>query len=100
MNPRLLELALRKQRLQWEIAAQRDQLARYGAGLAPAFGAADHVREGVRWMRQHPEAVAAGVAALVVVRPRVAWRWARRGVFAWQAWRRLREVIGLRPVGR
>lgn len=100
MNPRLLALALKKQRLQWEIAAQREQLARYGSGLAPAFGAADRVRDGARWLRRHPEAVAAGIAALVAVRPRVAWRWARRGFFAWQAWRRVREAVDRRRSAR
>lgn len=93
MNPRVLELALKKQRLQWQIAAQREELGRFGAGLAPALGAADRVREGARWLRRHPEAVAAGVTALVVARPRVVWRWARRGFFAWQAWRKLQGVV-------
>lgn len=96
MTPRLLELALKKQRLQWEIAAQRQQLARYSAGLTPAFGVADRLRDGARWLRWHPEAVAAGVAVLVVARPRAVWRWARRGFFAWQAWHRVRDAVSRR----
>lgn len=100
MNPRELELALKKQRLQWQIAAQREQVARHGAGLAPLFGAADRVRQGGRWLRQHPQAVAAGVAALMVARPKLVWRWARRGFVAWQAWRRFRDVVVPAPSGR
>ncbi|MDP2810248.1 MAG: YqjK-like family protein [Rhodocyclaceae bacterium] len=99
MNPRFIELALRKQRLQLRSAALRDDLARYAAPLAPAFGIADRVRDGFHWLRRHPEAVFAGTVALLVARPRRLFRWARRGVIAWQAWQRLHRLLDAGPTG-
>lgn len=84
-----IELALEKQRLCLEIAAQREALAAYAEGLRPAFEAADRVRAGVHWLGRHPEIVAGGVTLLVVVRSRTLrflWRWTRRGFFAWRLW--------------
>ncbi|WIM04954.1 MAG: YqjK-like family protein [Candidatus Nitricoxidivorans perseverans] len=97
MNPRFIDLALRKQRLQLQSAALRNDLARHVAPLAPAFGVADRVREGFRWLRRHPEAVVAGTVALLAARPRRLFRWARRGVIAWQAWRKLRGLLDAEP---
>jgi hypothetical protein len=85
-----VELALQKQRLQLEAAAQRVALAQYTAGLLPLFRVADQVRAGGRWMRQHPEIVAGGVAVLAVARPdarRFFWRWGRRAFIGWRLWR-------------
>lgn len=85
-----VECALEKQRLQFAIAAQRQALAGHVAGLTPLFAAADRVVAGAGWLKRHPEAVTAGVAVLVVARPRrwrSLWRWARRGLFVWRLWR-------------
>lgn len=87
MNPRLLELALKKQRLQFKSDALREQWCNHARGLAPTFAAADQVREGFGWLRRHPE-VAVGVGVAVAVgKPRFVWRWLRRGAVAWQFWR-------------
>lgn len=93
MNPRFVELALRKQRLQLRSGALRDDLVRYAAPLAPAFGVADHVCDGFHWLRRRPEAVIAGAVALLVARPRLLFRWARRGMIAWQAWRKIHNTL-------
>jgi hypothetical protein len=85
MNPARLELALKKQRLQLQSATQRQEFARYAAGLAPALGLADRARDGVAWLRGHPELPVAAAAAILVMRPRSVFRWLRRGVFAWRA---------------
>lgn len=87
----MLELALRKQRLQLQSAAQRDALVSAGAGLLPILTAADRVRDGARWLGCHPEWVAGGVVVMLVARPSVVFRWARRSFFAWQAWRRVSQ---------
>jgi hypothetical protein len=79
----LLELALRKQRLQIRSDTLREQWQEHAHGLAPAFAVADHVRSGVGWLRRHPEVVAGASVALAVARPRAMWRWARRGFVAW-----------------
>jgi hypothetical protein len=84
-----VECALRKQHLQFTIAAQRQALAGHIDGLAPLFTAADHVVAGADWLKHHPEAVVAGVTLFVAVRPRrwrALWRWSRRGFIVWRLW--------------
>lgn len=93
MNSTTLELALKKQRLQIASETLRAEFGIYAAGLAPAFSSADKVVEGARWLRRNPElAVAAGVA-LAVIRPKRAWRWARRAFVGWQVWRKLSDFV-------
>ena len=86
-----VELALRKQRLQFKSAALRRDLAHDISGIAPVFRAAEQVRAGIAWLRANPLLVGGVAVALVVLRPKVCWRWARRGFIAWQAWRRLQH---------
>ncbi len=87
---REVELALRKQLLQFKSAALRRDLAQDFSGIAPAFKTVEQVRAGIAWLRIHPQLIAGVAMALLIVRPKAGWRWARRGFFAWQAWRRLR----------
>ena len=89
MSPSFVDLALQKQRLQLQSAAQREALVVAAAGLVPALSLLDTVREGTRWLARHPEWVAGGIVALVVARPRVVLRWLQRGFFAWQMWRKV-----------
>ena len=93
MNATALELALRKQRLQIAGDKLRSDFGRYAVGLAPAFGAADCAVEGARWLRRNPQILVAAGVAIVVIRPRRAWRWARRAFVGWQAWRRLHDFL-------
>lgn len=84
-----VELALTRQRLQLQVAAQREALATHAAGLRPLCSAADQLRAGVHWLGRHPEVLAAGVAVLAAARPGVRgflWRWGRRVVLAWGLW--------------
>ncbi len=97
MNSATLELALKKQRLQIASAGLRDEFGRCAAGLAPVFSGADCVVEGARWARRNPQIVAAATVALIVARPKRAWRWARRAFFGWQAWRKLSDFLERRP---
>jgi hypothetical protein len=86
----VVELALKKQLLQLQAASQREALATHVAGLTPLFEGADQIAAGGRWIRHHPEAVAATVVALAAARPgvrRFIWRWGRRSFFAWRLWR-------------
>ena len=93
MNPRFVELALKKQRLQMQAAAQRVMIMQALQAASPALGAAEKVRSALRWARAHPEWLAGIGAALLVVRPRAFFRWARRGFFLWQTLRRARGAI-------
>lgn len=93
MNPKLVELALKKQRLQLQVAAQRVVILQALESTAPAFGAAEKIRAGWRWAKAHPEWLAGIGVALAVARPRAVFRWARRGFFAWRVLHRLRGTI-------
>lgn len=90
MNPQQLQLALRKQQLLFESAQLRQQFADAGLAFGPVLAAGDKLRDGVRWLRSHPE-VGIGIGiALVAMRPRALLRWSRRSLLAWQALRRAR----------
>lgn len=90
---RSIELALKKQRLQFESAALRLALARDAGGLAPITGGIDRLRSGLAWLKEHPQIAVATTVALLVARPRAAFRWLRRGFFAFRAWRALRNQM-------
>ena len=93
MNGRLLELATRHGVLKARIDAQRLELARHAAPLEKALAVGDKALEGVDWLKHHPVAVGAAVAALVIARPKRAWRWARRGIFVWRGWQTLKNTL-------
>lgn len=93
MNTRMLELALKKQRLQFKSDMLRDQWCAHARGLAPVLGAADRVRAGFGWLRRHPEVLVGVGVAFAVARPRAVWRWLKRGVVAWQFWRKGQELL-------
>lgn len=93
MSPQQVELALRKQRLQLKSAALRSEFAGHAMVIAPLFAVGDRARNGALWLRRHPEVAAIAVVALLVARPRPLFRWARRGVVAWQAWSRIRAWL-------
>ena len=93
MNSSTLELALKKQRLQIASESLRAEFARCAAGLAPAFSGADFAIEGARWVRTNPQPVVAAAVALLLIRPKSAWRWARRAYLGWQAWQKLRDFM-------
>ncbi len=92
MNPTTLELALKKQRLQIASESLRADFGDYASGMRPLFTGADYAVEGARWVRRNPEVVVAGAAVLIVVRPKSAWRWARRAFVGWQLWQKLRNL--------
>lgn len=93
MNPKLLELATRHGALKARIAEQRRQLARHAAPLEAALAKGDALLDGVDWLKHHPVAVGAAVAAVAVVRPKRAWRWGRRGFFLWRSWQAVKSRL-------
>jgi len=93
VNPKAVELALKKQRLQLQAAAQRVMILQALESASPAFGAAEKVRSGLRWAKSHPEWLAGIGIALLVARPRAFFRWARRGFFVWRSLRHLRSAV-------
>lgn len=93
MNQRHLELAARQGALRLRIAQQREALAAHAAGLEPMLARGDAVLRGVDWLKHHPLAVGAAVAAAVLARPRRALRWARRSFMLWRGWQALRNSL-------
>ena len=93
MSPRLLELALKKQRLRLKSAILRDAFADQAGAWAPAFAAADQVRAGINWLRRHPALPIAVLVALLVARPRALLRLAGRGWLVWRGAKRLRGAL-------
>jgi hypothetical protein len=93
MNDRLLELALKKQRLQFQSDLLRERWRDHARGLAPAFGVVDGVRAGAQWLRSHPEVTVGATVALVVAKPRTVWRWLKRSFAVWGLWRKGRQWL-------
>lgn len=93
MSPEVVELALRKQRLQLRIADQRRALIHHARGIAPVLHGADRVVDGARWVRDHAPVVTGLAVFLLVTRPRFALRWARRGWLGWQMLRRTGKLL-------
>ncbi len=90
---RAIELALKKQRLQFESAALRQALSKDAAGMAPVIHAIDRVRNGLNWLRARPQIVAGVSVTLLVARPRAVFRWARRAYFAFRTLRGLKNRL-------
>lgn len=93
MNDRLLKLATRHGMLKARIDAQRLALARHAQPLEAAFSTADKALAGVDWLKQNPAVVGGALAALAIIRPGRAWRWAKRGIFVWRGWQSVRNSL-------
>lgn len=93
MNSKLLELATRHGALKARIDEQRRTLARQAVPLEIALAKGDTVLRGVDWLKHHPATIGAAVAAAVVMRPKRAWRWAKRSFFLWRSWQAIRNTL-------
>lgn len=73
---------------------QRDSVAEQAQALiVPTLTQADRLRAALAWVRQRPWLMGVGVTTAVVLRPRRAWRWLRRGWSMWRWWQRVRPVL-------
>ena len=90
IGSRLVELAVRRERLRQRADSQRAAIAASVRGLGTPIGIADRALGGVRWLKLNPAAGAAMLVALVLVRPRSAVSLAQGGLRVWAAWRALR----------
>lgn len=93
MNTKLLELATRHGALKARIDEQRRVLSQHLGPLEATLARGDTMLDGVDWLKHHPAAVGAAVAAVVVARPKRAWRWAKRGFFVWRGWQAIRKSV-------
>ena len=94
---RELELELQRQHLQAHSALLRDHLAQQVQPLALPLALADSLREAWQWLRRHPELPLAGVAVLVLLRPRRLLGWAGRLWGAWKLLQRVQHLLGHLP---
>ena len=92
-NQRALELARRHGELKMRIAQQRQSLAAQSQPIEAALARGDAVLKGVDWLKHHPGAVGLAVASAVILKPRRAWVWAKRGFFLWRGWQSLRAKL-------
>lgn len=93
-DARLLELALKRQRLQFDSDARRAAAAESLHFIPQLCAGVDRLRDGVHWLAERPAIPVAVGVALLVSRPRGVLRWARRVWFGWQTWRRARDLAG------
>lgn len=96
MNQQLNELHLRRGRLLERIASQRSALAEHVAPVHAALDSTDRffgrIHAAVYYLKTHPIGSAAlTLAAVYIVKPRRAWRWAARAFSTWQTWRLMRD---------
>lgn len=89
MNPQRMRLALARERLLERSSRLRGIVVEQSAALSPALRVGDSVREGVQWVRLHPEVIAAAAVGFFLLRPRRVWRW---GLRLWGGWRLLQQV--------
>lgn len=93
MNEKALALAMRHGALKARIEEQRRTLARHARPLEAALAHGDSALQGVNWLKHHPAAIAAAAVAVVIFSPKAAWRWAKRGFFAWRGWQAVRHTL-------
>lgn len=93
MKSTQLDLATRHGVLKARIDEQRRALSQHAAPLQAALARGDSVLRGVDWLKHHPLAIGAAVTAVVVARPKQAWRWAKRGFFVWRGWQAVRSSL-------
>lgn len=93
MNPRMVELALKKQRLQFRAESERAGMIHRLAGIDAALDTVDHVRDQLRWARDKAPLLSLLAVALLLIRPRATLKLARRGWFAWLLLRRGRHGL-------
>jgi hypothetical protein len=91
------ELELRRQQLLIRSAELRSELALQLQPLATPLAWVDQLRDGWRWLMQHPEVTLPAVAVLVVLRPSRVLTWASRAWWLWGVVRRGQSLLaGLR----
>lgn len=96
MHPRLVDIALRKQRLQLRAESQREDMASRLSGIEAALDRLDAAREHLSWAKEKAPLLSIGLLTVLALKPRLALRLARR---AWLGWLLLQRTRGrLLPV--
>ena len=91
MDPRQIDLALRKQKLQMRADAQRTDLTRRLAGIDGALDRVDSLRDNLAWAKDKVPLLSVALLVVLAAKPRFALRLAKR---AWVGWLLVRQVRG------
>jgi hypothetical protein len=93
VNPKLVALARRKQRLQLRAEQQRADLIASLRAMDEVLNQVDRLRDGIEWLRRHAPVVATIGLILLVLRPRFTMRWIKRGWLGWKLYRQMRAGV-------
>ena len=97
MNHQLSDIRLRRGQLIERIASQRRAIGLDFRLVHQPLQKADcwlgRIRSVGDYVKYHPGVVALGTVGLFLLKTERAWRWAKRGFFAWRTWRALRDSI-------
>jgi len=91
MNPRHIDLALRKQALQMRAAAQRADLTRRLAGIDGALDRVDSLRDHLAWAKDKTPLLSVALLVVLLAKPKLTLRLAKR---AWVGWMLARQLRG------
>lgn len=99
MSERRDALVARREYLLARSALLRGEFALRSQSLQVPLAWGDRLVQATRWLRENPAWCVGAFGALILVKPRRAWRWGRKGLFVWRAWRRARPYLGLMAQG-
>ena len=95
MNRRLAEIEAKRARLIERAALERNDVVQTLELWSQPLGLVDRFLAGVRFVMARPPLIAVAVIALVLLRPRSAWKWARRVLGLWQGYRWLSNKVAV-----
>ena len=91
MDPRQVELALRKQKLQLRADAQRADITQRLAGIDGALDRVDSLRDHLAWAKDKIPVLSVALIVVLAAKPKLTLRLAKR---AWVGWLLVRQVRG------
>ena len=91
MDPRQVELALRKQKLQLRAEAQRADITHRLAGIDGALDRVDSLRDQLAWAKDKVPLLSVALIVVLAAKPRLTLRLAKR---AWVGWLLVRQARG------
>ena len=91
MDPRQIDLALRKQKLQMRADAQRTDMTRRLAGIDGALDRVDSLRDNLAWAKDKVPVLSVALIVVLAAKPKLTLRLAKR---AWVGWLLVRQARG------
>ena len=91
MDPRQIDLALRKQKLQMRADAQRTDITRRLAGIDGALDRVDSLRDNLAWAKDKVPVLSVALLVVLAAKPKLTLRLAKR---AWVGWLLVRQARG------